>query len=51
MAVGEVHPTNKFKMNNPEIIFLLIMYTPNFKHFDMQLKVVFKKHLFMNKFN
>ena len=51
MAVGDVHPINKFKINNPEIIFLLIMLNLNLKHFDIQLKVVFKNHIFINKFN
>ena len=51
MAVGEVHPTNKFKINNPEIIFLLIMLISNLNHLDIQLKVVFKNHIFINKFN
>ena len=50
MAVGEVHPTNKFKINNPKNIFL-IMLTSNLNDLDIQLKVVFKKHIFINKFN
>ena len=51
MAVGEVHPTNKFKINNPKNIFLLIMMTSNLNDLDIQLKVVFKNHIFINKFN
>ena len=51
MAVGDVHPINKFKIKIPEIIFLLIMLNQNLIHLDIQLKVVFKKHIFTNKFN
>ena len=51
MAVGDVHPINKFKINNPKIVFLLIMLNSNLIHLDIQLKVVFKDHIFINKFN
>ena len=51
LQAGLSYGSNKLKINNPEIIFLLIMFAWNLNHLDIHLKVVFKKQIFINKFN
>ena len=39
IAVGEEHPSSKVIINNPKIIFLLIIVETNLIQFMIQLKV------------
>ena len=51
MAVGEVHAPKRLTINNPKIIFLLIMVIMILIHLMMQLKVELKQLLFITKLN